>query len=492
MGDLCSLLRQDKDEMITQNKKAHFIGVCGAGMSAVAKLLVDYGWQVSGSDDNFYPPVSEYIKKYKIKFIKGYKAKNIPVAADLVVVGKHVRLDEKENAETRAALKSGILVKSYPEVLSELCGKTQNIVIAGSYGKSTCAALIAWCLEHAGKNPSYFIGAIPSTPTESSKKGSGDMFVLEGDEYPSSNWDNSSKFMHYRPGHLLLTSLARDHFNIFKTPEDYKTPFVKLLSLIPKDGLIAACADGEGIKETISKLGLDTQTIFYSTKDNAHWHVANMRLSEISSFDILRGSDFVVNVKTSLLGLHNIENILGAGALLLSSKVITPNEFSEAISLFKAINRRLDKKSDRTLVPIYEGFGSSYLKAKSAIRAVKSHFPDKKLIILFEPHSLSWRSRDALGWYDNVFDGASCVLMYKPPVNNDGGLVLEDIVNRIKKAGYPVEGFDSAQKGLALIEKKIDKNSVVLALSSGGFDGFIDLTVKWLEAKFPLKTNVAN
>src|SRR3989344_5862871 len=385
--------------------RAHFIGICGAGMSAVAKLLIDHDWQVSGSDDNFYPPVWEYIKKYKIRFIKGYDSNNISTDADLIIIGRHSGLTKENNEEVRAAFSSGVPVKSFPEVLGELSEDKKNIVAVGSYGKSTCAALIAWCLEYAGKNPSYFIGAIPNTPTESSKKGSGNFFVLEGDEYPSSNWDDSSKFLHYHPSHLLLTSLAHDHLNVFKTPDDYKAPFVKLLDLVPKNGLVVACVDGEGVKETISKRGLEKRTIFYSIRGNADWCVENVNLGEITSFDIFNGENFMVNMKTSLIGLHNVENILGTGALLLSLDLITPSEFSRAIASFKAINRRLDKKSDKTSIPFYEGFGSSFPKARSAIEAVKAHFPDKRLIVLFEPHSLSWRSREAIGWYDTVFDG---------------------------------------------------------------------------------------
>ena len=470
--------------MSSKNKKAHFVGICGAGMSAVAKLLVDHGWQVSGSDDNFYPPVSEYIVKHKIDFKKGYSSKNIPGGADLIVIGKHSGLTPEENDEVRAAFSCDAPVKSFPEVLGNLSKNCENIVVAGSYGKSTCAALTAWCLEYAGKDPSYFIGAIPSTPAENSKNGKGNTFVLEGDEYPSSNWDSSSKFFHYHPNHLLLTSLAHDHLNIFKTPDDYKKLFVKLLSMLPENGIVAACADGEGIKETISKCGLETQTVFYSTRNDALWYIANLKLGEASSFDIFRGGDFVVNIKTGLLGLHNIENILGVGALLLSLNLVTPSEFSEAIASFRAINRRLDKKSDKTLIPFYEGFGSSLPKARSAIEAVRVHFPDKKLVVLFEPYSISWRSSEALEWYDNVFRDVRHALIYKP-LNNEG-LTLKDIVNRVRRAGHSAEGFNSIKEGITLLERNIDKNSVILTLSSGGFDGFIDLVVKWLESEFPL------
>ncbi len=472
--------------MSTPIKNAHFIGICGAGMSAVAKLMIDSGWQVSGSDENFYPPVSDYIKKHNIKVKRGYRPKNIPDNVDLIIIGKHAGLTEEENKEVSAAFSMGVPVKSFPEVLGDLSEGKENIVVAGSYGKSTCSSIIAWCLESAGKKPSYFIGAIPNTPVDSSKKGNGNLFILEGDEYPSSNWDESSKFLHYHPNHILLTSLVHDHLNVFKTSEDYKKPFLKLLSLLPKDGLVVACADGEGIKEILSSHNLRKSAVLYSVKGNAPWHILNLKIGEESSFDIFHHDKFIAKIKTGLLGMHNLENILGVSTLLFSLKLITPNQFSEAIASFRAINRRLDKKSDKTLVPMYEGFGSSYAKARSAIEAVKLHFPDKKLFVLFEPHSLSWRSRGALEWYDTVFKDTYRTFIYKTLSNDKTELTLNDVVNRVKKAGHSVEGFDNIQEGIRLLEKNIDRNSVVLTLSSGGFDGFINLATEWLDRRFPL------
>lgn len=471
---------------MTTSKKAHFIGICGAGMSAVAKLLIDCGWQVSGSDGNFYPPVSDYIKRHKINFKKGYSSGNIPAETDLIVIGKHADLTPEKNKEVHAAFSLNVPVRSFPEVLKDLSKGKKNIVVAGSYGKSTCTALIAWCLEYAGKDPSYFIGAIPNTPAESSKKGGGDIFVLEGDEYPSSNWDSSSKFLHYHPSHLLLTSLSHDHFDVFKTHQEYLDPFIKLLSLVPKYGLIAACADGDAVIETISKLKPKARTIFYSIKSKAPWRIENLKLGGISSFDIYNNNRLVVSVKTNLLGLHNVENILGVGALLLSLKLVKPSQFARAVFSFRAITRRLDKKSDKTSIPVYEGFGSSYQKAKASIEAIRTHFPDKELVVLFEPRSFSWRSREALSWYDDVFSGSSCALIFKPPNVSGNQLNLENIISRVSKTGLSVEGFKSVREGIKLMKAKINDKSTVLILSSGGFDGFINLVTKWLECKFPL------
>ncbi len=465
--------------------KVHFIGICGAGMSATAKLLRDSGWQVSGSDSSFYPPVSTYLKKNNIPFVAGYRKQNIPKNVDMIVIGKHAGLSPETNEEVKQAFDSGVSVKSFPEVLNELILGKDNIVITGSYGKSTCAALVAWCLQVSGRDPSYFFGAIAKTPPESSKLGTGNIFVLEGDEYPSSNWDPRSKFLHYRPKHVLLTSLEHDHVNIFKTVGSYRKPFKDLVALLPKDGTLTACIDGDGIPQFISRL--DKKVILYGLSGKAPWNVRNLKFGEKTSFDIVLNNRKIVSVKTTLLGRHNVENILGTSALLFSLGLTTPAHFKKAIASFQAIERRLDRKSEKTKLPIYEGFGSSYAKARSAILAAKLHFPHKKLLVLFEPHTFSWRNPKALPWYDSVFDGVDLVLIYKPPKQTGSikQLNLREITGRVSRANIKVKGFGSAAQGLDLLKKNLNNDSMLLILSSGGFDGLIGPAVKVAESKFP-------
>ena len=465
-------------------KKIHFIGICGAGMSAVAMMLKDLGWEVTGSDGSFYPPVSTYLENSGIRFFKGYRRENIPAGAEMFVIGKHAKLTPHENEEVRAAFETGLPIKSFAEVLGELSKDKENIVVAGSHGKSTCAALLAWCLKRAGKNPSYFIGAIPATPGKSSNVGRGNLFVLEGDEYPASNWDARSKFLHYRPAHVLLTSLAHDHLNVFKTVADYRAPFKKLINLLPASSIIAACADGDGVRETLADL--NREATLYGLNEKAGWHIENPAYSEISSFDIANQNKKIVRIETELLGTHNMENILGAAALLFTLNLVTPEQFAQAVAGFQPIQRRLDKKSEKTRIPVYEGFGSSGDKARAAISAIRTHYPNRKLMVLFEPHAFSWRDRQSLPWYDDVFAGTDKVLIYKPPENSTDQkqLSLDEIVERVRGANIDAAGFESAAIGLEFLDQSLDENCAVLILSSGGFDGIIEGAVNLLEQKF--------
>jgi len=217
--------------------RAHFIGIAGKGMSATALLLKQMGVEISGSDEDFYPPVSDYLKSANVTFAQGYKKENIPNDVDAIIIGKNVKLQPETNEEVQAAFASGKRVYSFADVLHEMTAASETIVVAGSYGKSTCTALLAWCLKAAKKDPSYFIGEVTNGFERYAHRGSGPIFVLEGDEYPSSNWDNTSKFLRYNPRNVLLTSATHDHVNVFPTHADYLVPFRALLDSLPANGV---------------------------------------------------------------------------------------------------------------------------------------------------------------------------------------------------------------------------------------------------------------
>jgi UDP-N-acetylmuramate: L-alanyl-gamma-D-glutamyl-meso-diaminopimelate ligase len=467
-------------------KKAHFIGISGKGMSATALILRERGWHISGSDEGFYPPVSTYLERANISFAHGYRKENIPADADVIVIGKNAKLVPESNEEVCAALKSGLPVKSFPDILSDLTRATDNIIVAGSYGKSTCTALLSWCLKEAGKDPSYFIGEVTNGFDAYAHAGTGETFVLEGDEYPSANWDASSKFLHYHPRNVLLTSATHDHFNVYPTHESYLEPFKQLLAALPADGLLVVNT-GEKYAS-----GLSTQysgaKVFYGLEDASGWHAENISYGMPTTFDLCNGGEKIITLSTSLLGAHNIENIVGISAMLLTKKLLAPEELAKGVASFKGVKRRLEQLSPRSQVPSMEGFGSSYEKARSAIAAVKLHFPERRLVIVFEPHTFSWRNRDALSWYDSVFEGAQKIYIYEPAAQGAAThkqLAQEEIVERVKAAGFDAEAISDPARALAAIAGAATSHDVVLLLTSGSLGGLIESIPKMLEEKFP-------
>jgi UDP-N-acetylmuramate: L-alanyl-gamma-D-glutamyl-meso-diaminopimelate ligase len=466
-------------------KKVHCIGISGKGMSATALLLKQLGWRISGSDEGFYPPVSDYLKAAGIPFADGYRKENIPVDADIIVIGKNAKLIPESNEEVRAAFASGKPVRSFPDILQDLTAGKETVVVVGSYGKSTSTALLAWCLKEAGKDPSYFIGEVTIGFETYAHIGSNSVFVLEGDEYPSANWDKTAKFLHYHPKNVLLTSATHDHINVFPTQEDFLEPFRELLSILPKDGLVVANHDEPHARALVEAHA--GKKVFYGIDEGARWHPKNILYGMPTAFDLYNGNEFVIKLSTSLLGAHNIENIVGVSAMLIENKLLTPQELALGIQSFQGVKRRMELLSPFSSIPVLEGFGSSYQKARSAIEATKLHFPKKRLVVVFEPHTFTWRNRASLPQYDTVFEGAGVVCIYEPSVqgaSTHAQLTQKEIVERVARAGFVTRGLHHAD-ALQVIEKELREDDCILLLTSGDLGGLITSLPALVEKKFP-------
>ncbi|HEY7842695.1 MAG TPA: Mur ligase family protein [Bradyrhizobium sp.] len=466
--------------------KAHFIGIAGKGMSATALLLREMGVEITGSDEGFYPPVSDYLKNEKIPFAEGYRKENIPDDADVIVIGKNAKLTPESNEEVRAAMASGKSVRSFADLLHDMTADTDTIVAVGSYGKSTCTALLAWCLRSANKDPSYFIGEITNGFDRHAHRGQGSTFVLEGDEYPASNWDDTSKFLRYNARNVLLTSATHDHINVFPTHADYLAPFRALLGSLPADGLLVVNSSEPHARALGGSLACPLAC--YALDDRAHWHAENIERHAETGFDLMQGNRKIIRLSTRQLGNHNIENIVGVSAMLLEKELLSPQELKAGIGTFQGVKRRMELLSPLSTVPVYEGFGSSYEKARSAIAAAKLHFPDRRLLIVFEPHTFTWRNRMAIAAYDDVFEGASKVFIFEPAsqgASTHAQLTQDEIVTRVRAASYDAEAISDPQEALNRLNGVLRADDVVLLLTSGELGGLIRKIPQLAEMKYP-------
>ena len=467
-------------------KHAHFIGIAGVGMSATAKLLRDSGVAVSGSDEAVYPPVSHLLRDEGLSCVTPYDPGNIPAAADVFIIGKNAKLVPETNAEVAAAFASGKPILSFADVLGMLSQGSQTLVAAGAFGKTTSVSLMAHCLAEAGLDPSFMIGAVPLSPPTPAHAGKGKQFLLEGDEYPSSNTDNRSKFLHYHPDHLLITPLAHDHVNVFPTEADYLAPFAQLVAGMPKGGVVMASTGGPLSARFLASQSRPIATYGISDGD---WQVRDIVWGERSQFTIVHDGEDIARLETGQLGIHNIENMLGVGAFLLTLGLITAEQLASGMGSFKGIKRRLDRKTDATSIPVFEGFGSSYDKARSAIAAMEQHFPGRELVVVFEPHTFSWRNRATMHWYDNVFDGAHKVYVWQPAEQGAGThqqVSQADIIARIAASGCDVRALDEAGSAVSEISGGLTGNSAVLFLTSGDLGGLIELLPPAIEKTYPV------
>ncbi|HEV7121509.1 MAG TPA: Mur ligase family protein [Candidatus Paceibacterota bacterium] len=469
-------------------RHAHVIGLCGVGMSGVALLLKESGWTVTGSDAECYGPPREILKRGGLdEALKlSYDPANIPEKADLFMIGRNAKLSPSENAEVRAAHETAVPIKSFPEVLGELTKGRANVVVAGSYGKSTTTSLIAHILRHAGVDAGYFIGAEP-VPTKElpipAKLGSAPSFVLEGDEYPSAHDDARAKFLHLHPKDLVLTSVVHDHVNVYPTFESYQAPFEELLKLVPEDGIIVACADEPGAREMAEASG--KKVVLYGLQDGIY-RASEITYGERTTFTLLKDEHAIATLETGLLGRHNVEDIVAASAYVLARALATPEAVAAAIADFPGVRRRLDNIAPASAVPVFEGFGSSFEKARAAIDAIRLHFASRQLAIMFEPHTFGWRNRANLPWYDSVFEGASVVFLAAPALqgaDTHDQLSYDEIAQRIQDAGIRVEDYDA--EDVDSVVAKLAETDVVLLLTSGDFEGTLESLAQKIAARFP-------
>lgn len=465
-------------------KKAHFIGIAGMGMSAVAILLKEEGWVVTGSDSEMYPPATTQLAEHDIRFHTTYSASNIPDGVDVIVIGKNAKVT-RENPEVARAYESGARIASFPELLGELVSERSPIVVAGSYGKSTTTSLIAWLLSQSGVDSGWFIGAAPHA-MEPGHLGTENIFVLEGDEYPTSHDDSRPKFAHYKAHDALITAACHDHVNVYKTQEEFLAPFRELVSSLPKQGVLMLCTDEP--HAAMLAQHTSSRVVTYGIADPlTDWHATHIAHGETTTFDLVHKQKKVATLETSLIGEHNVQNIVGAAGLLIEKKLLTPVQIAAALKEFKGLARRLDKKTFLSRVPAYEGFGSSREKLQAAIQALKQMYPEQRLILVFEPHSFSWRNTNMIHWFDTAFKGADIVLLYKPAeqgAESHEQSSHEEMAARLAQAGIAVETAETPRDTLDMLGLEIQEGDVILLSSSGPMDGLIEKIPQWLDEKF--------
>lgn len=457
--------------------KAHIIGICGKGTSATGLLLKQADWEITGSDSGVFEPIATTLANNGINYTVGYSASNIPDDLDLIVMGSSAQLSIETNEEVAKAHSLNVPIKSFAEVLQDLTQKTNNLVITGSYGKSTCTSLATHVLVESGKDPSFFIGAEPKS-FGTSHLGSGPDFVLEGDEYPHDNTSRDAKFLYYNPKSILLISCAHDHINKFPTIEDYLKPYKELIKIIPKDGVIVAGVNHPHVSEVVEKS--ESKVATYGL-ENADYTASNIEYGPVTKFDLIYKGEIVSNLETTLIGEHNIENIIGVSALLLENKLVTVDEIGKSVKTFKGVKKRLELKNPNGKIPVYESFGSSYQKAKADISALKNHFPEKEIIGFFEPHTFGWRNRGNLSWYEDVFEDLSEVFVYKPPTAGSGThdqLEPTEIVTKIKESNTKATLEINKELLKDNAEKFLNSNSIIVLITSSNFDGELENIVK--------------
>src|SRR2546428_1370841 len=327
---------------MTDRQKIYLIGICGTAMASLAGMLREKGYAVSGSDSDVYPPMSDFLARLEIPVFKGFNAENIQKTnPDLVVIGNAL---SRGNVEIEYVLDSGLRYASMAETVKELFirGK-QSIVVAGTHGKTTTTAMLAWILEVAGRKPSFLVGGIAENFGSSFQVRDGPDFVIEGDEYDTAFFDKGPKFLHYLPRIVLLKNIEFDHADIYADLEAIKTAFRRLINIVPRSGLIVAGIDSPVVTELIPAAFSRVATVGLGTGE---WQAVNIKTTaDGMDFEILRSDSNTGSVAIPLPRTFNVQNALGA--IIVAIKLGIPDEgIHRALSTFKSVKRRLDIRGE--------------------------------------------------------------------------------------------------------------------------------------------------
>ncbi|HEY1811854.1 MAG TPA: GNAT family N-acetyltransferase [Kofleriaceae bacterium] len=467
--------------------KVHLIGIGGTGMGAVAGLLVAAGHDVRGSDSAVYPPMSEQLATLGVPVMMPYSEHNLDWMPDLVVVGN---VHGKDHVEVKAAQARGLTLTSFPAVIGEqlLPGK-QSIVVSGTHGKTTTTSLLGHILLEAGRDPSLFIGGVPVGLGHGWRLGHGP-FVLEGDEYDTAFFDKGSKFLHYKPDTVILTSVELDHVDIFPSFDAVRDAFKKLVALIPPTGLLIAYADSADVRNVAKTAtckvelytvygpdsGADGEDSDGGLASDVAWWARNLEVAKSGrvAFDVYHHGERIERFETLLVGRHNVGNCVAAIAVAHAQGVAI-KDIQRGVATFAGVRRRQELRGIAGGVTVLDDYAHHPTAVRETLKALRKRFPKRRLIAVYEPRSATSRRKtfqaefaDAFAYADEVIVGRMYDASKIPPEDRfDPEKLALDLHRSGTQASYGPD-TNAIVKQLA---ESAAPGDVVVVLSSGSFDG---------------------
>jgi UDP-N-acetylmuramate: L-alanyl-gamma-D-glutamyl-meso-diaminopimelate ligase len=437
----------------------HILGICGTFMGGIAQIARAAGHRVTGCDANVYPPMSTQLEAEGIELIEGYGADQLALNADLWVVGNAV---SRGNPLLEAILDRGLPYVSGPQWLAEniLQGKWV-LAVAGTHGKTTTSAMLAWILQDAGLDPGYLIGGVPQNFGRSAKFSESSFFVVEADEYDTAFCDKRSKFVHYRPRTAILNNLEFDHADIFGDLAAIETQFHHLVRTIPGNGLVVANA-AEPALDRVLKRGCWTPVERFN--DAAGWHAAGDDAS--GALSIRRGDEEIGSISWQLAGNHNRSNAIAA--LLAARHAGVPlARGMEALTRFANVKRRLEVRGTANGVTVYDDFAHHPTAIATTVAGLRGRVGKARILAVLEPRSNTMK----LGTMKDALPGslvdADRVFCYGANLGWDAAAALAPL-------GEKAETCADLGDLVARIAAAARPGDHVLVMSNGGFGGIHD------------------
>lgn len=448
----------------------HILGICGTFMGGLAALAREAGHRVTGCDANVYPPMSEQLQALGIELIEGWDPEQLALAPDVFVVGNVVK---RGNPLMEAVLDAGARYTSGPQWLAEHVLQGRHVLaVAGTHGKTTTTAMLAWILEQAGLRPGFLVGGVPLNFGVSARLGApGAPFVIEADEYDTAFFDKRSKFVHYRPRTAVLNNLEMDHADIFPDLGAIETQFHHLVRTVPSRGRLLVNARDEALARVLAR-GCWSEVQRFGTRREEPGGLCAR--GDAQSFDVLRGSLKLGRVEWALLGEHNQMNALAAiGAAEHAG--VAPATATQALGGFRNARRRMELRGEARGVKVYDDFAhhpTAMHTTLAGLRAALDRQPaaaggQPRILAVFEPRSNTMKlgtMKAQLPWSLEEADMAFCL---QGPYGWSAAEALAPL-------GAKAVVADNVDALAAQVARAARAGDCVVCMSNGGFGGIHD------------------
>ncbi len=448
----------------------HLIAVCGTAMGALACMLKEMGYRVSGSDDNIYPPMSYFLEEKGVSIMAGFDETHLSHRPDLVVVGNAV---SRDNEEVVATGEMALCYCSMPQAVNRFVatGKRQ-VLVAGTHGKTTTSAMLAWMLFAAGRDPSFIIGGILPNFTSNYRTGTGDCIIIEADEYDTAFFDKGPKFLHYTPDAAILTSVEFDHADIYRDIAHVRDAFGRFLATINPASLLVSVDDDPNVTDLVSRASC--KRLSYGMQAASPWRLGEIVIEPpVTRFQVFKNGADYGSFRTRMIGTHNLKNALAAIAVA-DYLGLAPNKIAEALDCFSGVKRRQEIRGEKRGVIVMDDFAHHPTAVKETLLAVRSHFSKSRIIAVFEPRTHSSMRKVFQQDYTTVFDPADRICIRKPSllqkVPEDERLSSRQLVVDLKERGKDAIHFDDTKSIIDHLTQSSIRGDVILIMSNGGFD----------------------
>ncbi len=462
--------------LITEKmRRIHLIGVCGTGMATLAAMLKDRGYEVSGSDESVYPPMSDFLAQKGIAVAQGYSLSHLQPEPDLVVIGNAL---SRGNPEIEYSLNFKIPYTSLPEALKNffLRDRIPVVAVIGTHGKTTTASMISWVLHAAGRDPGFFVGGIAENFRSSYSLGKGKAFVIEGDEYDSAFFDKGPKFMHYLPDVGVVGNLEFDHADIYPNLDAIKLQFSRFVNLIPERGFLTVGGESPAAAEVTRKAYCRKQT--FGLDPIWDWSARNIQVEgDRLCFEVVFQRKLYRRFRLGVYGNFNVRNALAATSVLHHLGV-SEDDVRDGMESFQGVRRRLQRRAEVAGIRIYEDFAHHPTAVRETLKAVRETFHPVRLWAIYEPRSATSRRNVFQHEVTEALSLADCIALpalYRPDkVPETERLDVVRIVQDLRYLRRAAWNLDSVDGIIQLVCAEARAGDLVLILSNGGFGGIYE------------------